>query len=135
VSKPLEKELPVFSNDLGRLGSLGGSGNSAVRWYVEARMQAPPLLRGSCVRSASASTRSTVASHAVYQLGVSPSAMTFSVSKISPRSAQLARMCPAFRNVSKWNVQLAKKRPLGLTVCGGPVAAGFVLVMCLLHCF
>ena len=33
-------------------------------------------------------------------------------------------MYPAFRNVSKWNVGLAKKRPLGLTACVGPVAAG-----------
>src|SRR5262245_32814731 len=50
--------------------------------------------------------------------------MTFTVSRISLRSAQLDTMYPAFRSVSKWNVAFAKKSPLGLTACAGPVAAG-----------
>ena len=38
VPRPLKKELPVFSNDPGRLGSSGGSRNSAMRSHVEPRM-------------------------------------------------------------------------------------------------
>ena len=50
--------------------------------------------------------------------------MTFTVSKISPRSAQLDTTYPAFRSVSKWNVGLAKKSPLGVTAGAEPGGAG-----------
>src|SRR3974390_943954 len=51
----------------------------------------------------------------MYQLCGSPSAIRFTVSNISPKSAQFDTMYPAFRSVSKWNVGSAKKSPFGAT--------------------
>src|ERR1035438_2620330 len=69
-------------------------------------VEAPPVLRESCKSSASATARSAVTFHAVYQLCASPSSMTFTVSRISLSLTQLETMHPAVTNASDWDVGL-----------------------------